>query len=330
MKFIVCALVLVLAVTSACATSNVQQWQAYKLKYNKAYNSAETEYKRFKNFEHNLERAALLQARNPLAKFGVNEFSDMAPEEFKIRHSAESYYAMAQQMKASGKIPTLKNVTLKRPTGTAIDWRDYGAVTPIKNQGQCGGCWSFSTTGNIEGQWAIAGHGLTSLSEQLLVSCDTSDSGCQGGLPTNAFGWLLSSMSGQIVTEASYPYQSGSGYAPACAYNSGMTVGAVISTYMNLPGDEASMANWVYSYGPASIGVDAQTWQTYNGGIMTDCYGTSLDHAVLIIGFNLAASPPYWIIKNQWGTSWGEGGYIQLQYGTNQCGITMNPSSARV
>jgi len=220
------------------------------------------------------------------------------------------------------------NTSSKMAAPSTLDWRARGAVTGIKNQQQCGGCWAFSTTGNIEGQWAIAGNALTSLSEQELISCDTSDSGCGGGLPTNAFSWIVNSQSGQIVTEASYPFTSGGGNSGSCTGQG--SVGATIAGFNYVTSDESDMATWAATYGPVSIGVDAQTWQTYSGGIMTDCYGTSLDHAVLIVGYNLVSNPPFWIVKNQWGQSWCESCYIQIEYGTNQCGISQNPSSSYV
>jgi hypothetical protein len=137
--------------------------------------------------------------------------------------------------------------------GSKIDWRAKGAVTYVKNQGQCGSCWSFSTTGNIEGQWFLAGNTLTPASEEELVSCDTADDGCNGGLMDNAFGWLVNSRGGAIVTEASYQYVSGTGNVPACSIPSG-NVAAVISGHNNLPQNEAQMGAWMMTGGPLSIG----------------------------------------------------------------------------
>jgi len=201
-------------------------------------------------------------------------------------------------------------------------------VTYVKNQGQCGSCWSFSTTGNIEGQWALSGQGLVSLSEQELVSCDTNDNGCSGGLPDNAFNWLIDTTGGAIATDASYPYVSGDGQVPGCA-GSG-TTGATISSYTDIPQAEASIASYCAQHGPVSVAVDATSWQTYNGGVLENCVSNQLDHAVLVVGFTTDQSPPYWIVKNSWGPSWGEAGYIYVGYGTNQCLIADAPSSSIV
>jgi hypothetical protein len=165
-----------------------------------------------------------------------------------------------------------------------------------------------------------AGNPLTSLSEQELVSCDTIDSGCNGGLMDNAFTWLLSTHNGSIVTEASYPYVSGDGVVPACSMTN-TAFGAQISSYQNIAKNESTMANFVYTSGPLSIAVYAETWQTYTGGIVTNCPQDQLDHGVLIVGFDDNNSPPYWIIKNSWGPTWGEQGYIRVEKGTGQCNI---------
>src|SRR5262249_41570226 len=157
-----------------------------------------------------------------------------------------------------------------------------------------------SSTGSIEGQWFLAGNTLTAVSEQEMVSCDTTDDGCNGGWMDNAWGWLVSARKGQIVTETSYPYVSGNGVVPACDL-SGKTVGATINGHEDNTKTETAMATWVYSNGPLSIAVDATSWQTYTAGIMTNCISSQVDHGVLIVGFDDNNNPPYWIIKNSWG-----------------------------
>jgi cysteine peptidase B len=236
------------------------------------------------------------------------------------------YAAAAQRAKPNASIVTPDMI---KSAGKAVDWRTKGAVTGVKNQGQCGSCWAFSTTGGIEGQWFLAGNTLTSLSEQELVSCDTIDSGCNGGLMDNAFEWLMQSQQGAIDTEASYPYVSGNGQAPACS-QSGKVTGATINGHKDLPHDESQMATWVYTGGPLSIAVDATSWQTYVGGIMTNCISDQIDHGVLIVGFDETNNPPYWIVKNSWGRSWGESGYIRVSKGSNQCLITSDPCTSTV
>ena len=190
-------------------------------------------------------------------------------------------------------------------------------------------CWAFSSSGNIEGQWFLAGNNLTSLSEQELVSCDDTNGGCGGGWQDKAFAWLQSERNGSIVTEASYPYKSGTmGWAPSCTLKESMPVGATISSHADVARNEADMAAWVSANGPLAIVVDVGGggWGAYKSGVLTKCTAGTVDHAVLIVGF----AETYWIIKNSWGTTWGEAGYIRLQRGTNQCNLTFKPTSAHV
>lgn len=306
------------------------QFQHFKKTHGRQYASAAEESQRFKNFVENMQTAAKQSERNPLAKFGVNEYSDMSAAEFKTRHNGNKYFAKVAAESSKNIDHSIVSAASKRlAAGRQQDWRPKGAVTPIKNQGQCGSCWSFSSTGSIEGQWFLAGNPLTSVSEQEFVSCDTIDSGCQGGLMDNAWTWLLQAHNGSVVTEASYPYVSGDGQVPACSM-SGTQFGAQISGYANIAKDEETMGGFVYTSGPMSVAVDATSWQTYVGGILTDCISNQIDHGVLVVGFDDQNQPPYWIIKNSWGAGWGEDGYIRVQKGTNQCLITSYPCTSKV
>jgi cysteine peptidase B len=321
----VCALATLLVASAAASPHYLRDFEAFKLKFNKKYASGEEEARRFKNFVVNVKKSKEQQARNPHAVFGVNQFSDLSAQEFKVYHNAQHVYAAARKQR----LPTMHFSAAQRAaaTGKTQDWRPKGAVTPVKNQGQCGSCWSFSTTGGIEGQWFLAGNTLTSVSEQELVSCDTIDSGCNGGLMDNAFTWLLQTQNGSIVTEASYPYVSGDGIVPACSL-SGKQFGAQISSYNNVQlGD---MTAFVYANGPLSIAVYAEPWQSYVSGILTNCPAEQIDHGVLIVGYDENNSPPYWIIKNSWGASWGESGYIRVEKTAGMCSIGQYQTSSVV
>jgi len=300
----------------------LKDFELFKTKFDKKYTSAAEESKRFKIFVENMQVAAKLNAQNPLANFGsASPYADMSAQEFKSRHNAEKTYSKLKSKAATESVEHPSAEELAAASGKSIDWRTKGAVTHVKNQGQCGSCWSFSTTGGVEGQWFLAGNTLTSLSEQLFVSCDTIDDGCQGGLMDNAFKWAIEDNGGNLVTAASYPYVSGFGQVPACD-KSGKTFGAHITGYKNIPGNETEMAAWVFKNGPLSIAVDATTWQTYTGGIITNCANQQLDHGVLIVGFDETNQPPYWIIKNSWGPSWGEEGYLRVEMFKKECLIT--------
>jgi len=307
----------------------VHRFHQFKKNYNRTYHNVEEERQRFIIFTQNMKKAAEHQARNPHAKFGENVYADMSPVEFKNRHNAEGYYRReVERANKKGKFEGVESIKSKGKAPSAFDWRNNGAVTYVKNQGQCGSCWSFSTTGNIEGQWAIAGHGLVAVSEQELVSCDYTNNACNGGIMDNAFEWLISTQNGLITAETTFPYVSGGGYVPPCPASA--PGAAQIGTYLNIARDEPTMASWLASYGPISIGVDATSWQTYGGGVLTDCQAVQMDHGVLIVGYDIAASPPFWIIKNSWGPAWGEAGYIRIEYGVNECLVATTPCSSRV
>jgi C1A family cysteine protease len=321
MRALIVLAVLVVAVSAA--TDYEGMFRDFKATYGRVYASQSENARRFQVFVENMRKAEKLQALNPLAKFGVNEFSDVSAAEFKVRHNAQRHFAKVAEKKGPA---AMTGVTALPPS---IDWRKKGAVTYVKNQGQCGSCWSFSTTGNIEGQWFLAGHTLVALSEQELVSCDTIDSGCNGGLMDNAFDWLVEKRGGQIVTEQSYPYVSGDGQVPACSLTN-RVFGAQIDGHQDIAHDELTMAQTLQTNGPISVAVDATSWQTYTGGVLSNCQSTQLDHGVLIVGFESSGSQPYWIIKNSWGGSWGEQGYIYVSYGSNQCLINNYPTTSRV
>lgn len=328
MRALFCCAVAFMTTMTVTATQTQDydvQFVQFKRDYNVVYSSVAEENKRRQIFETNMRRAANLQKINPKATFGISVYSDISAEEFKAtRHSADFSKVLAKRK------PSAVAAADLAAAGSQIDWRQKGAVTHVKNQLSCGGCWTFSTTGNIEGQWFLAGNTLTSLSEQDLLSCDTEKDvkGCKGGLMDYAFEWLVSDRNGQIDTAASYPFVSGSGSVPACT--TGHTVGATITGHKDLPQSESQIAAQLYANGPVSIGVDGSSFQTYTGGILTNCQNVQLDHAVLIVGYDDTNATPYWIIKNSWGPSWGESGYIRVEKGTNQCGLDQAASTSFV
>lgn len=204
-----------------------------------------------------------------------------------------------------------------------IDWVAKGAVTPVKNQGSCGSCWAFSATGNIEGQWKLAGHSLVSVSEQQLVDCDhMGDQGCQGGLPENAYKYVKAS---GLETENQYGY---TGRGGSCRASGSPAV--TIDGQTSIQHDEGQMLTFLQQKGPISIGVDATHFQSYNRGIMTSCNAGQLDHGVLIVGYGTDGSQQYWKIKNSWGQSFGESGYIRVAYNQNCAGLKNDPTSSVV
>ena len=226
------ALVGLLFIIAVAAADSLRDFEAFKVKYAKQYNSHIEEAARFEYFVENIKKAAAMQATNPLAMFGAGVFADRSASELKIMHNAEAFLSKrAAKPRKEAPVPVLDSPV------SSIDWRQKGAVTYVKNQGQCGSCWSFSTTGNIEGQWFLAGNKLVALSEQQLVSCDTIDQGCSGGFQDDAFEWLFFKTNGTITTETAYPYVSGTGDVPTCRKDT-LPFGAQISDYNDVARDE--------------------------------------------------------------------------------------------
>ena len=293
-------------------------WANFKETYGKRY-SGEDESARRAIFKQNMLKAAEREAGSKTGvRHGMNAFTDLTAEEFKAYHNL--------RLPTKPSPPALFSAAeVRQVQNTSVDWRTQGRVTHIKSEGQCGSVWAFAAVGTMEGQWA-ATHNLTSLSEQELVSCDKVDQGCNGGMLDTAFQWLLDNHNGEIVTEQEYPYTSGEGVTGTCKDVSSMAVGAKITGYKDLPQDEDQMATYLIANGPIATGVDAESWNTYQGGIMDNCSMRQLDHAVTIVG----VTPTYWIIKNSYSSGWGESGYIRLARGSNQCGMKNMPTVALV
>jgi len=295
------------------------------------------------NFKESLIRIQHLQRNVRSGTFAVNEFADLSREEFRSQRLSKTVHSgseLATACLANG-VDAVQLSTANLPS--SWDWRNHSVVNPIKNQGQCGSCWAFSTIGVIESQWALAGNTLTSFSEQLLVDCSTGccleegedvcNAGCGGGWQWNAYVDIMSW--GGVETETEYPYTAENQQcqmvdsdlmAPIKNYT-------CITTPGGQPANEGQMAAYLVSYGPIAIAMNAEYLDFYDGGVLDPegCDGESLDHAIIIVGFGTASAAdggnPYWIVRNSWGTDWGEEGYFKIIRGVGACGLNNAVSS---
>jgi len=326
--FVLAVLLLGLVYSHQSEDEIYKTFSEWALTHRKTYSSLEENALRYQNFKNSLDRInannAYVKVRGSGANFGLNKFSDLSPEEFAQTVLMRPFTPASVEFKQN-------NMLTPRITApTTFDWRPKGAVTAVKDQGQCGSCWAFSVTENVESVWILA-KGLTNetippLAPQQIVDCDDSDAGCDGGNPPTAYDYIKSA--GGLDDEKDYPYTAVDG---TCAFKSTAVVAKISGWKYATEGDEDTMASNLASWAPLSICVDARYWQDYTSGIMTEwqCdWLVELDHCVQAVGYDTTASTPFWIVRNSWGADWGEAGYIRLQYGTNTCGLTQESTSA--
>jgi len=302
----------------ASAYITESDFKEFIIKHDKQYKTKEERGYRFNVFKANMEKVQLLKSEDPTATYGATKFADMTEDEFQA-YPCGGVLSRQNKRFVAPTIPSHVPSSFAPPD--SFDWATQGAVTPVKDQGQCGSCWAFSTIGNIEGAWFLANHPLTSLSESELVDCSSTDLGCSGGWPFWALEDIKASpYNGRIATEQSYSYVASN---RQCAFKTA-TVGAQFSNYTNYcnentaPCTEEQIQNLLMTKGPLSVCLNANPMQLYTSGVsnpsVSSCNPNSIDHCVTMVGWGTdpSTNAKYWRIKNSWATSWGEKGFYRL------------------
>jgi len=324
MKTIAVVLLGLVALSQAIPHS-LNTWELYKAVNEKVYSSDAEELLRKEIFERNVatieEHNKKFEAGEVTFKLGVNHFTDMLESEVK---SMMNGFRPSDKAASEFVFVADEGVEL----ADTVDWRTEGYVTGVKDQGQCGSCWAFSTTGSLEGQHFKKTGDLLSLSEQQMVDCsgDYGNMGCNGGLMDNAFKYIKAV--GGLELESVYPYTAEDGQ---CKFDKSEAK-ATVTGYVDVKSeDEDALKQAVATVGPVSVAIDAShlSFQMYTSGVYHEflCSQTRLDHGVLVVGYGTEDGSDYWLVKNSWGTSWGEEGYIKMSRNRdNNCGIATQAS----
>ncbi|XP_018575904.1 cathepsin L-like proteinase [Anoplophora glabripennis] len=317
MKFLIVFATVVLAINAA---TDKEQWLAFKDNFGRDYRNLKEEQKRYTVFQNTLR---LIETHNEKYEngessyyLGVNKFADRTPEEIK---AMLNYSASTKPVRGE---PKAYHVHSGLTAPSEVNWINQGVVNGIKDQGDCGSCWAFSTIGCLEGIYAIRTGTLYSLSEQNLVDCSTINDGCDGGWMEAGFEYIRDN---GIETESDYPYTA---REETCKFDRSKSI-TNVGGFVAIPQSESDLLDAVANIGPIAIAVNADPMVYYAGGIFDEsvCDKTNLDHGVVAVGYGSENGVDYWLVRNSWGLNWGDSGYIKITRNRNdQCGVADDAS----
>jgi cathepsin F len=314
-----------------------KKYEQFMKDYEKSYDSIDEMVKRFDVFKKNYMASKLevekMQSTEQVS-YGTTQFMDLTPEEFEKQYltlnvgelptESDTYYKQDNQNTED----FLKPRNLEE-IPESWDWREHGAVSAVRQQGSCGSCWAFTTVSNVESQYFLKTGKLLSLSEQQLIDCDYTNSACAGGIIDNAYRFIRAN--GGLMPAAQYPYE---GFKNYCRFNANAAAVTVTGYQFAGTQDEEIIKEMLYKKGPLAITVNARTLQYYQGGVIDLPYAYcpyAPNHGVNLVGYGVTAGGlKYWIIRNTWGPTWGEGGYYRIARGRGLCGVNGYVATALV
>ncbi|KAL6201804.1 hypothetical protein ACLB2K_025517 [Fragaria x ananassa] len=298
------------------ANSIADKYEQWMAKYGRIYPDSKEKERRFAIFKKNVEFVEKFNSeRNTTCTLSINKFSDMTNEEF-LRHqtgfkmpTVSSSTTSSSEDQLSTKQSGPNNTTSDIPA--RIDWREHGAVTPIKDQGECGACWAFTAVAAVEGITKIKTGKLISLSEQQLVDCDSRNHGCNSNYIDVAFKYIQKN--GGIAEEKNYPYRGNDN--EKCNIKKKGQHAALITGYRTIPAGRQDLLLKAVSIQPVSAAIEGRgdAFRHYHNGVFKGPCGDEVNHAVTIIGYGTSEDGfDYWLIKNSWGLDWGDNGYMKI------------------